>query len=51
MFDPKECDHVPKEQKENEKDLLIQRLFTENEFLKGCIMEICGIVFAEEIPV
>jgi hypothetical protein len=50
MFDPKECEHVPKEQKQNEKDLLIKQLFEENELLKGCIMEICDVVFAEEIP-
>lgn len=50
MFDPKECEHVQKEQKKNEKDLLIQQLFEENELLKGCIMEICDVVFAEEIP-
>lgn len=49
MFDPKECEHVPKEQKQNEKDLLIKQLFEENELLKGCIMEICDVVFAEEI--
>jgi len=50
MFDPKECEHVPKEQKQNEKDLLIKQLFEENELLKGSIMEICDVVFAEEIP-
>jgi len=49
MFDPKECEHIPKEQKQNEKDLLIKQLFEEYKFLKGCIMEICDVVFAEEI--
>lgn len=50
MFDPKECEHVPKKQKQNEKDLLIKQLFEENELLKSCIMEICDVVFTEEIP-
>jgi hypothetical protein len=47
MFDPNECEHVPKDQKENEKDLLIKQLIEENELLKGCIMEICDVLFAE----
>jgi len=47
MFDKNECEYIPKESKENEKDILIQQLFAENEFLKGCIMEICDVVFAQ----
>jgi hypothetical protein len=47
MFDPQECEFVPKEKKENEKDLLIKQLSEENELLKSCIMEICDVVFAQ----
>jgi len=57
MFDPHECEHIPKKPNNNEKDRLIQQLLEviqqlveENELLKGCIMEICDVVFAEEIP-
>ena len=57
MFDPHECEHIPKKPNNNERDLLIQQLLEEirqleeeNELLKGCIMEICDVVFAEEIP-
>ena len=56
MFDPHECEHIPKKPNNNEKDRLIQQLLEviqqlveENELLKGCIMEICDVVFAEEI--
>lgn len=49
MFDPNECEHIPKKPNNNEKDRLIQQLLEENELLKGCIMEICDVVFAEEI--
>ena len=64
MFNPYECEHIPKKPNNNEKDRLIQQLLEEiqqlleeiqqleeeNELLKGCIMEICDVVFAEEIP-
>ncbi len=57
MFDPHECEHIPKKPNNNEKDRLIQQLLEmiqqlveENELLKGCTMEICDVVFAEEIP-
>ena len=56
MFNPYECEHIPKKPNNNEKDRLIQQLLEEiqqlveeNELLKGCIMEICDVVFAEEI--
>lgn len=50
MFDPNQCDYVPKVPEKNEKDILIKQLSEENELLKGCITEICDAVFAEEIP-
>lgn len=47
MFDAKECEHVSNGTPENVKDILIQKLIEENELLKGCIMEICDVVFGE----
>lgn len=44
MFDPKECDFVPMNQK-TESEQTIEQLQSENELLKGCIMEICDVVF------
>lgn len=45
MFDPKECDFVPTNPK-TESEQTIEQLQSENELLKGCIMEICDVVFA-----
>lgn len=45
MFDPKECDFVPMNPK-MELEQTIEQLQSENELLKGCIMEICDVVFA-----
>ena len=44
MFDPEKCDHVDMNPK-TEKDKQIRKLEEENELLKGCIMEICDVVF------
>lgn len=45
MFDPKECDFVTMNPK-TELEQTIEQLQSENELLKGCIMEICDVVFA-----
>lgn len=46
MFNKDECDHVPMNG-QTEADRTIAELRDENELLKGCIMEICDVVFAE----
>lgn len=46
MFDPEKCDHVPMKKDKTETEKTIEQLREENEFLKGCIMEICDVVFA-----
>ncbi|MDD3347520.1 hypothetical protein [Oscillibacter sp.] len=47
MFDPEKCDHVPMNQK-TEPERIIEQLREENELLKGCIMEICDVVFSNQ---
>lgn len=47
MFDPETCEYVPKKTEKTETEQTIEQLQEENELLKGCIMEICDVVFAE----
>mgnify|MGYP004486437451 FL=1 len=47
MFDPEKCEHVPMNHQKSEAEIEIDRLKEENELLRGCIMEICDVVFSE----
>lgn len=47
MFDPEKCEFVPKNTQKTEQELTIEQLQAENELLRGCIMEICDVVFGE----
>lgn len=46
MFDPEKCEFVSMNQQKTEQEIEIDRLKKENELLRGCIMEICDVVFS-----
>lgn len=46
MFNPEECEFVPMEHQKTEQEIEIDLLKEENKQLRGCIMEICDVVFS-----